>query len=149
MGCDIHTAVQVRKNGIWEDVDLRVFDGRHYGLFAFLANVRNYSAITPLDDPRGVPDDFDSEAYREWGCDAHSASWFSGAELGAIDFNQVIEDRRVTRQTAPNCFDGSCTCSPGNGNQMRLYEFLGAKYVNDIQAIAAIGDSRLVFWFDN
>lgn len=68
MGCDIHSVGQVRKNGEWETVLLRVAgDDRCYDTFACLANVRNGqgfagvrtgSGFEPFSDPRGYPKDF-------------------------------------------------------------------------------------------
>lgn len=149
MGCDIHTVVQQRVDGHWRDLDIEVFYGRNYGAFAFLAGVRNYSAITPLSEPRGLPDDFFSSEYEADALDAHSESWFSGEELAAIDFSEVIEDRRYMKELRPGFFDGGATCEPGRGELLPLAEFLGPDYVADLKAIAQIPDSRVVFWFDN
>lgn len=66
MGCDIHSHVESQnENGSWERViweqqeefDAGPFDWRSYGLFGFLADVRNYSAVPPLADQRGLPED--------------------------------------------------------------------------------------------
>ena len=55
----------------------RIYIGRCYSLFALLANVRNYAEITPISNPRGLPNDV-SEIVKEmsdqWGCDGHSHS---------------------------------------------------------------------------
>lgn len=149
MGCDIHAVVQVQRNGRWEDADFSVFDGRSYRLFGWLADVRNYSAVTPIREPKGLPEDFHHSEWEIWKDDAHSCSWFSAEELAAIDFDAMVEDRRVTRQVGPNCYDGSCTCDAGEGKAMTLREFLGDGYVSDIKKIVELGNSRVVFWFDN
>jgi len=77
MGCDIHSvAIDPRgkpiEGGKWADgksanADSEMaylyhdegepFGNRHYGLFAFLAGVLNYSGIRPLAEPRGLPND--------------------------------------------------------------------------------------------
>lgn len=113
MGCDIHMLAEMKskKSGKWKKMG-RVFkscygdgeltdepyDGRNYGLFAILADVRNGvgfagvktgSGYEPIDSPRGVPEDASNE-YRElvekWGFDGHSHSYFILEELLAYDW---------------------------------------------------------------
>lgn len=73
MGTDIHPIVQVRREGVWENVKIpedgrygNILDGRHYDLFAILGNVRNGygfagvvtgSGFVPISDCRGIPED--------------------------------------------------------------------------------------------
>ena len=77
MGCDIHCFTEVFRDGKWEFEDYGPFDDRSYSLFGLLAGVRNYYAVTPIDEPRGIPDDACSEVteYFDRG-GYHSASWF-------------------------------------------------------------------------
>ena len=150
MGCDIHTYIETRVNGVWElvwpslvkslrDVEcdyedreehklqeyldtlppfVRLVDtstpeglkemrtcrdekwesdlylGRNYWLFSALAGVRNRDlALTPISPPRGVPKDA-SVAYtfvvEEEANDVHSHSWFTLAELQAVDWDKGI-----------------------------------------------------------
>lgn len=69
------------------------YTNRNYGLFAILADVRNGTGFagvktgeptTPIDLPRGLPDDA-SEVYlaevEHWGVDGHSHTYFTLAEL--------------------------------------------------------------------
>lgn len=115
MGCDIHMAVEVLKDGIWTAHGAKTetaygdpylsWDepntGRSYDLFAILANVRNghgFAGIktgegfNPISEPRGIPSDASPE-YREWagemGGDGHSHSYFTVAELLAYDWTQT------------------------------------------------------------
>jgi hypothetical protein len=77
--------------------------------------------------------------------DAHSASWLTVEELLAYDYDQKVEDRRVTVNG-----NGGCTCDPGSGKQMSLREFLdGTDFFESLDAIKAAGGERVVFWFDN
>lgn len=60
------------------------YEGRDYDLFAVLADVRNSNHVEPIEPPRGIPADADydvEEAHKKWGLDAHSASWFTVAEI--------------------------------------------------------------------
>ena len=72
MGTDIHTWIQIKKNGKWETLNLYIekkkdndtkeyeraytlVENRNYGLFGKLAGLRTWEdAIVP---PRGWPDD--------------------------------------------------------------------------------------------
>lgn len=78
------------------------YSGRNYDLFAFLADVRNgrgfagvYTGerITPVAEPRGVPNDASKKwkkYVKRWGSDLHSTSYFTLAELEAADWDQTI-----------------------------------------------------------
>lgn len=104
MGCDIHMHLEYKKNGRWWCGDYyRVnpyyyekgnnepkytkvswCEDRNYGLFATLANVRNYSDNDYIDEPRGLPDDITKEVEEDsddWGIDGHSHSYFTLREL--------------------------------------------------------------------
>lgn len=67
MGCDIHGVFQARNNDHWVDIPHNYEHGRHYYLFAMLADVRNgfgfagvsiFEPLEPIAQPRGLPDDF-------------------------------------------------------------------------------------------
>jgi hypothetical protein len=169
MGCDIHIIAQKRDaNGKWVKIEGEFsegpspFDWRQYGMFAFLADVRNYSDIKPLSQPRGFPEDFDRGAVEEFVADGdhgdeviydwmgdHSYSWLSVAELSAVDYDQMIEDRRVARQVGPNSFSGAETCAAGEGEQKTLRDFLGPDFMADLAKLQEIGAERIVFGFDS
>lgn len=69
MGVDIHSFVEIKKEGKWELFDEDVFpdygdkkidspfNWRSYSLFGFLADVRNYSNCKPISENKGLPDD--------------------------------------------------------------------------------------------
>lgn len=157
MGCDIHTRAQKRNGDKWEDLPFEPFDWRSYGMFGFLADVRNYSAVPPIAQPRGLPPDIvrsNPNFYGEHdddynGFGDHSFSWLSVEELLAFDYDQPLEDRRVTRQTAPNLWDGGCTAEPGGGKMTTYREFLGESFFRDLDRLKEIGAERVVFGFDS
>jgi hypothetical protein len=138
MGCDIHSFAEVKKDGKWQRVmepHFKDWDGklttepfawRSYGIFAFLADVRNYSIITPLSEPKGLPADSEwlnsphQYAYennpmngavipykeRETNLqdissdyDYHSHSWLTLKELTDFDYSKTFEDRRYAKTT--------------------------------------------------
>lgn len=149
MGCDIHSHAE-RKNaaGQWEKVpDLAPFDSRGYGTFGFLADVRNYSGLTPIAEARGLPEDVSAEVAAEhegWSSDAHSASWLTVAEMAAFDYDAMCEDRRCMRNG-----NGWSTCAPSEGRQQTYREFLGPWFFEDLQKLQDAAAERIVFWFDN
>lgn len=163
MGCDIHTHVEIRRDGRWiydhgekyEDGEITdgPFGWRNYGVFGFLANVRNYSHSPVIAEPRGLPDDVSAELRAEWyDTSGHSDSWLTVAELLTYDYDQMFWDRRVTKQMPGGGWSGAALADEGEGEHKTLREFLGAGFFLDLDALAALGDpadTRLVFWFDS
>jgi hypothetical protein len=145
MGTDVYAQVQVRINGEWMDHPLDVFDGRNYALFGWLADVRNYSAVVPLAQPKGPPDDFQGDFLT----DLHSVSWFHADELAAVDFDATVEDRRTSEEVSPGFTIGNLTAEAGKGETMPLRDFLGEHAVRDIGKIVHLGDARVVFGFSS
>jgi hypothetical protein len=144
MGCDIHSFCEIQKDdGSWEMIYDDPFDYRGYGLFAFLADVRNYSAVPPLSPPRGWPKDcsrtleeLDNECY--W----HTPSWYMIKELLDFNYDNGFEDRRCNGETIPK----------GKGSVVSFRMFLGPCYFNILEKLKSLGDPgrvRVVFAFDN
>jgi hypothetical protein len=127
MGCDIHSYAEKQVNGKWESLDFSPFDWRSYGLYGFLAGVRNYSDVPPLAAPRGLPRDVSAHVQEEadgWDSDGHSHSWLSVEELSAFDYDAAVE-------------------------MTTWREFLGPDFFRDLRRLKAEGAERIVFWFDN
>ncbi len=144
MGADINMFAERQRGDQWEFVaGVSPFGYRSYGIVGFLADVRNYSAVKPIDAPRGLPKDASPEA-RDHLEDCYACTWLSTAELLAYDFDQIIEDRRVMRDG-----NGGCTCEPGEGQTMPLREFLGLGFFEDLERLRASGAQRIVFGFDS
>lgn len=152
MGCDIHTHAERKIGDKYERIaDMEPFDWRSYGMFGFLAGVRNYSDITPLSPPRGLPGNLShdvAEDYESWQSDAHNASWLSVDELARFEYNQPMEDRRVIVQLAENLWSGAGTADAGGGEVTTYREFLGDAFFDDLEKLKAAGADRVVFWFD-
>lgn len=78
--------------GEWESnrrMSEHPYDGRNYHLFAILAGVRNYNRVTPIAAPRGLPEDVSGYVKHQsdsLGCDGHSHSHLTLAELEAYDW---------------------------------------------------------------
>jgi len=150
MGCDIHSRAEKCVNGKWLVIPgFEPFDWRSYGMYGFLADVRNYSAVPPLSQPRGLPNDAPPDEEEGIWLGDHSFSRLSLKELTAFNYDQPLEDRRYTRQEAPNYFNGAATAEPGNGKMTTYREFLGEAFFKDLQRLREMGAERVVFGFDS
>lgn len=119
MGCDIHLYVETKRlDGNWQmealaydnpawPEDEKYYDGyrgwsdRNYDTFAILANVRNGSGFagvdtgdgfSPIDDPRGLPDDI-GEIPPDVNFGDHSFSWLLYSEILGHCWNSVTTKR--------------------------------------------------------
>jgi hypothetical protein len=152
MGCDIHSYAEKQNGRRWVGLKIAAFESRDYGLFGWLADVRNYSGLAPLAAGRGLPADASATTakhYRDWNRDAHNASWVSVSDLAGVDYEQIIEDRRCIKQLGPNMWTGGGTCEPGEGKKETLREFLGPEYFTVLKRLQDAGAERVLFWFDN
>ena len=153
MACDIHVWAERRADGCWEVLGCmpEALESHDYGMFGFLAGIRNYSAVTPIAECRGLPQDAGNgvrEAFED--CDGpHSASWLSLEELLSFNYDQPMEDRRATRAIEPIGVDGRATADPGGGETTTYREFLGEHFLKALEELKAAGAERIVFWFDN
>lgn len=166
MGCDIHLFSETRKAGVWtcdqadgvtresedygsgpeerlEMSDMYEHSGRDYWLFGFLnKGVRSeFDWSFPYRDE--FPDDASellAELKSQEGEDAHSASFFSRAEL--LDKHEELKLKRAEYLIAPpaqthwaEVLAHHITCLEG---------LIGA-----LDAAVPAADQRIVFWFDN
>lgn len=136
MGCDIHMYVEVKG---WSNEDAEewqmaiaetaTYGRRNYGVFAALANVRNYeSGIRPISLPRGLPGDVSGpvrNAADRRGRDGHSYSWLLLSEALGYDWGTTAWGGQFA------AWAQSLTTGP-------------TRMAND-----APESIRLVFWFDN
>lgn len=156
MSCNIHAwAEKKTPDGGWRHIPMsnEPFTYVHwYGLYGFLADVRNYHGVPPIEQPRGLPDDVSAYVRRDnsdWTCDAHTESWLTIAELEAFDYSAAMEDRRYTQQTGPRSFDGGATCEEHQGRKTTFREFLGENFFKELDRLKSLRVERVVFWFDN
>jgi len=162
MGTDImRCKFQKQVDEVWVETDddpCDFTDGRSYALFGWLADVRNYSAIAPLAKMRGLPDDiiqarqkrekerhplYDSDSMEDYDYREFSWTWLLVDEFRAVDFDQIVEDRRCTIGS-----NGGATCEPGQGVLETLREFLGEHSMYLIEKLMASDVERIVFAFD-
>lgn len=147
MGADIHFyGERLSKNNTYEFID-QFFDMRSYRVFGFLADVRNYSAVTPISEKRGIPANISPEVrdgYEYWCGDGHSHSWLYLEEMLNFNYEDQMEDRRCTVNG-----NGSRTTPEGEGEIKSYRDFLGEFYFNELEKLKESGVDRVVFWFDN
>lgn len=151
MVTDVNPVLQRRVNeGAWVEVRVEDFwTDTNYRNFAWLAGVRNYAAIVPLDQPRGLPADFAYDEIYWERVGEHDFSWFTLEELLSVDFDQIVEDRRVTGINTHGLRDGGMTCPPGEGCAMKLRDFLGTQFLDDLRRAKDAGADRVVFGFNS
>ena len=162
MGCDIHMHVEYVKRGEdpakqWRCGDLFTInkipisfcDDRNYGLFAVLANVRNYDYVEYIDDPRGIPEnasDYVKEAFDRWKFDAHSASYFTLKEL--IDYDEENEPRYDSIWSDARILEDLINNLKRRANELDvIWDFMWDSKTDEGYKLS--DRIRIVFWFDN
>ena len=173
MGCDIHSFAEVRENSRWRMVGPKFplddfgqkwekrthtehpFDWRSYGMFGFLANVRNYSHIPVIADPyHSLPPDVSDEVKEEYGegGDYHTATWLTLRQLKEFNYDQAFWNRRVSKQVGPHQWSGAALAEEGEGEHLTIRQLLGEDFFRDLAILETLGgldDVRVIFWFDN
>ena len=128
MGVCIHGLMEIKVAGSWHGIHREW--GRNYNLFALMAGMRNENNLTPVSQPKGLPDDVSVLTRienNEWGDDALSESWLSLMEV-------EIVARRI------EILDGK-PCRDIEGVKYHLRRYL--------QNHESVVETRLVFWFSN
>ena len=168
MGCDIYSYAEVYDGEKWSIVGdvfplsefdqkrqrkthgSHPFDWRWYGMFGFLANVRNYSRVPVLAEPKySLPEDVSAAIKEEYGDynGWHTTTWLTLRQLLDFDYDQVFWDRRVMKNG-----NGAALADEGEGEHLTVRKFLGESFFRDIDVLKTLGDPnkvRVVFWFDN
>ena len=138
--------------------------GRHYGVFASLAGVRNYGdEIKPVSAPRGVPENLGyatKEDYLCYVCDdpsedshqtdrEHAERWVaSGSSKWADERHVTDPDAHSASWLTPDEFEAAINCE------------IEGKLISDTEDYQAVlaamrslestgHEVRTVFWFDN
>jgi len=162
MGCDIHAHLEIKlvPKDFREQVKgaLNQTSGwyyyspitihRNYHLFALMADVRNNGSISPIADPKGMPEDASLITRMNkdgWGVDGHSHSWLGIDEL-------VILEEYCRKHKIKSW--GSYRIADDHDYEPFLNVFLFGNYIQELKTYpehypAELEDVRLVFWFDN
>lgn len=162
MGTSIATQLQIQTVDGWDDIYDPLFSQydeatcnpfleQNYGLFAFLADVRNYACIPVLSQPRGLPPTntpTDTEGLgslwefnrrTDWPEheDNSCATWFLVSELLAYDYDTVFENRR----------NGDSRDEPvpvGCGELTTVREYIGSKFFEDLEVMRQLGEPEKI-----
>jgi hypothetical protein len=157
MGCDIHSICEVfnPQTEKWErtgdifpvgefdycrelfkkEFGHEPFSQRNYGLFGFLANVRNMSECTPLAYSRGLPPEYVNywESNDSPYLGDHSFSWLLLSELLDFDYSKKFYDQRF--------------------REHRTYaDLVGEEFFQSVEIMKTLGPPeyvRVVFGFDS
>lgn len=183
MGCDIHiwTEIKSKETGKWEvskqdvfpDGDTRKtsspFDRRSYGLFALLADVRNNAGLTPISEPKGLPDDSEylnaklDKSYdmsfgygetntchtvkdeKDYDANYHSSSFLTLAELLAFDYDKTFENLRVSKvfKSGNTVMTGAIfqeKVKAGEGEMMTYKDFIGEYFFEELEIMKTLGN---------
>ena len=133
----------------------RPFMAQHYGLFAFIADVRNDYAVPAIALHRGLPEDHESIKQYGFGgyeeqvsrypfeiVEGHSKTWVSAKELLDFNYGTLFEERRGNHGTVPK----------GQGQIITIRELLGEHYFKEIEALKQFPDPakvRIIFAFES
>jgi hypothetical protein len=132
MGTDMYMRVEIMENGKWVMMPFEPILDRHYGLYAFLANVRNDSEIRYISSPRGLPDDM-SEGVR---------LAYENDDLGTRSFSYLTVEQLLD-------WPWSKEFSPG----LLWVEFVGHKFIAILKWLSRWTQRpdqvRLVFGFSS
>lgn len=145
-GTEIHTWAERRVGDQYVAMPIHPFDSQDYGVSAFLAGIRNYSAILPIAEGRGLPDDASETVLHLRNArhpDAHSVSWVSVEELAAYPYDTVFKDRRGLKQVG---FTQTTVTLP-EGEETTVRDFLGPGYFADLNDLIERKADRVVLWF--
>jgi hypothetical protein len=153
MGTDISSYVEIHRDGRWivpSEVRFKPIDeyedgsapfqGRDYGLFGFLADVRNYAECPTITPCRGLPDDVSDEVAKKYDSQSEfvfGTSWLTLAELLAYDYDRTFVNQRPSPWQMPHA---------------TVRDFLGDRYFERLAELGNLGapdEVRVVFWFDS
>lgn len=168
MGVDMSSYVEVREKGAWTllqehlfkrneyekdddaSIEMQPFRNRNYAFFGWLAGIRNYSAVVPLDTPRGLPNNLSAELFDKYDYRSYELSFthFTLAELLSIDYDSIVEDRRAMIDG-----NGAATVEAGKGEMMPLKDFLSESVMEPLEILKNrfsghnLDDVRVIFVF--
>jgi hypothetical protein len=178
MGASVSTIVEEYNGKDWVDFDKNIFpvlssyqdvygeltsspfQPQHYGLFAFIGDVRNYYAVPSIAAYRGLPEDHMSETeevgfgtevaasrYPYRILEGHSQTWVTAQELLEFDYDATFEDRRNH-----NGRNGSETLPVGEGEIITYRELLGEHFFKELNVLKNFKNSnevRIIFSFES
>jgi hypothetical protein len=159
-----NTVTEVKEGGgDWSIHDFSPFTTQRYGVFAFLADVRNDFLLTPVAFHKGLPEGHESveivvsfyghtemrSRYPDAILEGHSKAYVYLRELLSFNYDQQFEDRRNYGHRGPDWKD---SVAPGEGSLTTYRELLGPGFFEDLDVLKNIGEPdrvRVVLAFDS
>lgn len=163
MGTTITTQVQIKRGSEWVDYNAPIFtvygketsqpfSEQNYGLFGFLADVRNYAFSPVLSAVRGLPkveepslgdaweDAFMATEWEAWPDhgDNHSGTWFLVSELLEFDYDIEFENRR------DESYSHNDALVKGQGSVTTVREHIGQYFFDDIEKLKSVGNPEQI-----
>ena len=150
MGTDIHLHTEVKINGKWEhhsNPSIR----RRYGLFSFMADVRNVHPscedyIVPLSKPKGLPEDISivTKVDYDHRSDHFAPSWLDAQEIGLLEKWMARHSQELVWEFESwgFLFGNSWAGFLNWKEHPEEYDDYTDEYPPEIE------DIRFVFWFD-
>lgn len=164
MGTSVSTLTEVNiANSDWSIDPFSPFQVQNYGVFAFLANVRNNFMLAPVSYHPGLPDGHESieQIINMLGDKGFVSRYPYGilegyfqvhvylSDLVKFNYDQQFEDRRNYACWPPDFKD---SVEPGDGVITTYRELLGEKYFDDLNSLKNIsrqGDVRIILAFES
>lgn len=169
MGVDISVFIEKRdkKTGEWKVLgfDDVVYDGRDYGLFGILANVRNNSGA--LQPPRGLPDDVSDKLKRLYDeLDYFSATYYDFCELELASYilyetGELLVNSHIAHPNGNDCVVSVCGVEMATSIDYNINQFYSLNsFVSAVKKFIGLHDGcntdhivpneyRIVIWFDS
>lgn len=174
MGCDIHLRLERKAKGqsTWQDCHIfgyeRCWNDRIYGMFAALADVRNYNDIEHLP-VRGMPKDAADRTLKFYGYQVAVVVKYPDWQYSEEDAERFVKEgyseyydvNGVKYVSCPDWHTPSwCTTAEMEDCINRIFKNEDGGYRGDYSEWLALlgamkgyeadgGECRAVFWFDN
>ena len=174
MGASVSTLVEVYNGKEWVELEDNIFpvltgyediygkntsspfQPQHYGLFAFIGDVRNYYAVPSIAPYRGLPEDHKSltevvgfggqeekvSRYPYRILEGHGQTWVTAKELLEFNYDETFEDRRNHAGLLPE----------GKGKVITYRELLGEHYFKELEVLKTFAEPNkvsIVFAFES
>lgn len=169
MGVDINVYIEKRdkKTGKWNVLgfDDTVYDGRDYGLFGILANVRSNSGA--LQPPRGLPNDVSDALKRQYDTFAYfSPTYYDFCELELASYvlyetGELLVQANLAHINRDDCVVSVCGVEMATSIDYNIRQFYSLSlFIEDVKKFIRSHDGcntddivpneyRIVMWFDS
>ena len=125
VGWEHYSSISFECHNLGGDVR-QPFRDKNYNLFGWIADVKNYSKVTPFTHTKTLPDNLSTIVSNNIKKNCLHTFFFT-RELLRVDYSQIVEDRRKLIYSK-----GDYTVDKGKGFKMKLSDYLGVDVMNTI-----------------